>query len=445
MSRKPKGYYSSWTLERFKEEVEKLGAESRSDLRKKDNSLYVYALKMNGWLDDAFGDPLHRDFSDLTIDDFKKRVEKLGSKSRNDLVKKDRGLYCYAFRQVGWLDAAFGPSITENHRDYSDWTFKNFKNEVEKLGAKSRIDLRNKDAGLYQYALKQVGWFDSTFGSSANANHRDYSGWTAERFKEEVERMNVKSRSELMKKDKGLHTKALRNEGWLDCAFGSVKKKHEALTLQNFIRIVEEFGYSSRWELGKNDYSLYEYALKQDGWFDSAFGPIKGKYADLTLNNFVRIVEELGCDSKNDLSKKDQGLYVYARKQDGWLEAAFSDSLRYDFSGWDLERFKDEVEKISAKSRKDLQEKSNGLYIFGYKQGWLGAVFGSKGYSGLTLENFVRIVQELGYVSKSDLQKKELGLYAYLRRKGWLDVVFSKTPGSIDSLLESYVTGEVDE
>ena len=122
----------------FKDELEKLGNPTRYELRFKHNALYQKIWKAN-LLDDFFPELSPKEKHEKLISYFKDELEKLGNPSKSELRNKDYSLWLKIWR-ANLLDDFF-PELSPKEK---------FKDELEKLGNPTKSELRNKDYGLWQ-------------------------------------------------------------------------------------------------------------------------------------------------------------------------------------------------------------------------------------------------------------------------------------------------------
>lgn len=251
---------------------------SREELKKLD---LVFLLKLHeaGLIDSVVPskNAHHRDWSVIDpLEYFQKNYSNIDSPV--ELSKKDPSLN-KKLRSLGLLDKAFPRKLSRGRWKGID-IIQYFREHYSHI--KTRRQLKKKNQSLYKQFLKE-GSIGEVLPSK-NLNHRDYADWNLNKYKEEIELLNFKTKAELRLKNRGLYNKGLR-EGWLDSVFSSIKCNYDGLSLNNFIRIVEEFEYSNKRDLFRKDSRLYKHA-RNSGWLDAVFPKSSGSI-DSLLESYV--------------------------------------------------------------------------------------------------------------------------------------------------------------
>jgi hypothetical protein len=174
-------------IQKFKDELEKLGNPTRYELRFKHNALYQKMWKAN-LLDDFFSELSPEEKHEKLISYFKDELEKLGNPTRYELRNKDYSLWLKIWR-ANLLDDFF-PKLSPEEK---------FKDELEKLGNPSKSELRKNHDNLYQRIIR-AGLVDDIFPKLS----------PEEKFKNELEKLGNPTKSELRNKDYGLWQKIWR-------------------------------------------------------------------------------------------------------------------------------------------------------------------------------------------------------------------------------------------
>jgi|GEM_PF-5356478 len=384
---------------------------------------------------------MRRDYSNWTYENYVSAVNELGVKTQEDLKKNDFGLYSRMLNE-GFLDTI----VPEKKPEF---TFDYFKAEVEKIGAKNRRELVVSNRSLYMKG-KMQGYIDDLFGST----RIDYDNISFEEFKNVAESLGAQTKTDLRYLDKKLYDKG-KNEGWLGTAFSFKRrvKSSKDWTLEDFIAQVKELGASTRSELQRLDSGLYaKVGLKNKEWMNIAFdNPCYTDYSNWTLEDYKSAVQELQPKNKSDLKRKSIKLYQKCSKL-GILNDIFGISTRGDYSNWTEDDFRNEIEKLGATGRHDLEKKDRSLMYYIRKQGLLDVLLPRReikkrkrrDYSSWSDADYRKAVSDLKLKNRTDLALKDNGLYKRLMKIGLIDSIFSESD-SLDSLLESYVSLEGEQ
>lgn len=382
-----------------------------------------------------------RDYSIWTEKDYVNALKETDVSTQEDLRRKDYGLYI-RMKNEGLLDV-FVPNKEP------EFTFDYFKEEVNKLGAKNRKELVLFNRSLYMKG-KRKGYIDDLFGFTCI----DYDNISFEEFKSAAEGLGAQTKTDLRYLDKELYDKG-KKEGWLGIAFNSKRqvKSSKDWTLEDFIAQVKELGATSRSELQRFDSGLYvKVGLKHKEWMDIAFGSPKNfNYSNWTLDDYKSAVQEVQAKNKTDLKRKSLKLYQKCSKL-GILNDIFGISARRDYSGWIEDDFRNEIKKLGATGRHDLEKKDRRLMHHIRKQGLLDVLLPGRkiikrkrrNYSSWSEADYRKAVSDLKLKNRTDLALKDNGLYKRLMKTGLIDSIFSESD-FLDSLLESYVSSEGDQ
>jgi preprotein translocase subunit SecE len=140
-------------IQKFKDELEKLGNPSKSELRKNDINLYKYIHKYD-LIDYFFPESSPEEKREELIQKFKDELEKLGNPTKSELIKNYDYLYKRMYR-ANLYDYFFPELTPEKKRE-------EFKNKLKKLGNPSRSELYKKYNYLYK-RMYRAGMLDYFF------------------------------------------------------------------------------------------------------------------------------------------------------------------------------------------------------------------------------------------------------------------------------------------
>jgi predicted DNA-binding transcriptional regulator len=137
-------------IQKFKDELEKLGNPSKSELIKNNINLYI-RIQRADLLDIIFPELSPEEKRNLLIQKLKDELQKLGNPSKTELYKTHKkGLYKKIWK-AGLVDY-FYPELPpeEKHKQLIAY----FKDELQKLGNPSKSELFINHYSLYQRMYK---------------------------------------------------------------------------------------------------------------------------------------------------------------------------------------------------------------------------------------------------------------------------------------------------
>jgi len=241
---------SQWsTPEKIRQAIATGGYEGRNDLAKKNSGLYYAALK-NNMLDEFF----NKQLTEWTPEKIRQAIKDGGYVGRTDLQKKNPVLYKAALRNK-ILDEFFDartPTPGRIPSERTQWTTEKIGEEIIAGDYKSKTDLANRNSKLYQAALKYNVLYDF-FDAAGNRIK-----WTPEKIRQAIADGGYESRHDLQKKNPNLYLAVYRGN-MFDEFFDARKWTPEKIR-----QTIADGGYESRFDLRKKNRKLYQAALRNN-------------------------------------------------------------------------------------------------------------------------------------------------------------------------------------
>lgn len=407
-------------------------------------------------------------YSEMTDEQLLDEAKSCKAKTIGELKNIAPGLHaCLYERKLVY--SAF-PEM-QQRRNFTKWSKKDYLEAVIQSGATGKNDLEKKDSTLYVKVLEaqkkqEEDWLSEFFPNSKP--QQDYSGWIKKDYFSAVRESGVKSRTELSEKMAGLYNKILKEskkveESWLDELFPKEGVDYSTYSVSELKSALKNSGAKNRAELQKKDNRLYN-ELRSRELSDILMPAERRSFINWKKDDYILAIQKLNVKSVNELIEKDSTLYYKAKNEgkavgEDWILEIFPNrQVQRDYTGWDCNRFQTELNKLGIESKRELYKKDQSLYLKARDMKWLDATFGpsknkdNRDYTGWSREDYKAAVLNTGAEKKFDLQKKDGRLYnkiSQLNRNkvpglcGILDEIFGNST-SIDSILDSYLNGSDD-
>ena len=247
---------------------------------------------------------LYEDIIFIIARNVRSLVERLGCRSLNESVDYNDLLSGFLY-ETGCNVRCYLMNLDEGRNEY--WTEDEIRKYIEDNDIKTRTGLWAKSGGAY-VAARRLGILDDFFKKYAQSDQS--VKWTEESIRQFVKDNNIKTRSELDAKAKGVYG-AARRLGILDDLFG---KREIKWTEESIRQFVKDNNIKTRKELATKSGGAYNIANKL-GILDDLFGEEKytqrTKWTEESIRQFV---EDNDIKTRSELQAKSAGAYGAARK-----------------------------------------------------------------------------------------------------------------------------------
>ena len=246
---------------------------------------------------------LYEDIIFIIARNVRSLVERLGCRSLNESADYN-GLLSDFMYETGHNVKYYLRGLNEGRHEY--WTEDEIRKYIEDNDIKTRTGLQAKSGGAYA-AARRLDILDDLF--KKYAQNVQSIKWTEETIRQFVEDNDIKTRSELDAKAKGVYG-AARRLGILDDLFGEKTQWTEESVRQ----YVKDNNIKTRKELATKASGAYKVANKL-GVLDNLFGEEKYtqkiKWTEESIRQFV---EDNNIKTRSELQAKSAGAYGAARK-----------------------------------------------------------------------------------------------------------------------------------
>lgn len=410
MSRKPRGYWDNY--DNCHDEAQKY--ESKVSFQKGNNSAYNAARK-NGWIDEFFGENTTKprgywDIKENCYDEAKKY------KSRGEFSQKNNSAYIRALNN-GWLDEWFGKETAQKPAGY--WTEEMCYDEALKYEYQSHF--RKYSVAAYSKARKNH-WIGDYFWLEKNKSIE--GPWLIYAYEDINNKVvyvgltnNINNRHSRHKKGE-LQEDGSRKYDIVATYFNSIETEIPSPRIKmEGLDTDEDAQYYEDW---------YRKAYDKIGWTvlntaptgigKSSLGGCKRKWTEETLKEEI---EKLGCTSRWDFGKQNEGAYKAALDL-GIIEKLFPERVIKENGYWLI--YENHVKEAEGcKSIAEYSRKNPGACNAAREHGFLNKLFPNKLHNPITEEE---LKEAYKYKDRKELSHNNKRLYNHLYHKQLLDVYY---------------------
>lgn len=408
------------------EEIEKMAKnyKTRNDFKAAHRTVYFTAAKRK-ILNKIFSEHenegrLLKDFSNWTIEDYKKEAKKY--KTRGEFQVKDKDTYNSALRK-GIIDQIFDEHENKGIK-FEHWTDDTVREEAKKYKTVGEF-LRAKN-GAYKYALRHHMLDEIFDGHEYKGRTTNPSGyWTFERIYDTAK--NYKTRGEFgNSKDSAAYVTAIKN-GIIEDVFADHTNK----------------GYATIKELKDNQYTVYVFEFVDTNQayigLSNNMDRREREHLTKTKGNMYKFCKENNIDLpkykvlEENISANEARLkeiyWADEYKINDWnvLNIKKAGSLGNYNRKWTPEALEEEAKKYP--NIKEFRIHRDGAYQAAIQLGILDDIFKDHvngGYIDTTIQTFDKLELLVKNLTRKEFREKYPNEYAAASRNKWIDDLFDK-------------------